>query len=129
MDACHRPRMRAEHFRVFAIAMVAVLGLGGCAKSRGPKDIKIARAQYDLARDAFANARYRQALDFVGRALEKDDQNPTIMDLLCTFSLCFGSDCTHTIIHGKAVVFHIVYYIVKCIGNERGTVRRYNMYK
>jgi type IV pilus assembly protein PilF len=85
--------------RAVAFALLTGLFLFGCAKRRGPQDIKVARAQYDLARDAFVNGRYRQALEFVGRSLESDDENPDVHYLGAMVHMVFcahdaaGPDC------------------------------------
>lgn len=64
-----------RNFAVLALVLVVVVGASGCSLGPGPEDVKVSQAEYGLANDAFQRGQYRQALDHVEKALERDDAN------------------------------------------------------
>jgi type IV pilus assembly protein PilF len=58
------------------VALAALSWSTGCAfGGPGPEDVKISQAEYGLANDAFQRGQYRQALDHVEKAIDRDDAN------------------------------------------------------
>lgn len=82
-----------------SITLGACAGAGAGAQEGGQGADQRSVAEYDLARDAFQNGRFREALDHVEKALEHDEDNAEAAHLgaLVLLTFCAGdvraSDC------------------------------------
>lgn len=77
--AARRPRRHAAALALASLSLASLVSFGslacGAAQEGGQGSEQRSVAEYDLARDAFQNGRFREALAHVERALEHDEDN------------------------------------------------------
>jgi len=72
---CHGSNiMKRQAFGSGWILLACAVASTGCFGTT-QEDVKLAKAEYGLANDAFAHAKYREALDHVEKALDADEDN------------------------------------------------------
>lgn len=66
--------MAGSFRRIAGVAVASVACTTGCLGTT-QEDVKLAKAEYGLANDAFTRGSYREALDHVEKAVEADEDN------------------------------------------------------
>ncbi|MBW2457307.1 MAG: tetratricopeptide repeat protein, partial [Deltaproteobacteria bacterium] len=69
-----------------------LIGASACASGPGTDDVRVAQAEYGLAADAFHRGRYREALEHVQKATERDEDNADVAYLGAMIMLVFCAD-------------------------------------
>jgi type IV pilus assembly protein PilF len=91
----HKCSLRSSPWwsRWLGLPLVALLAATtACATQAGPDDVRVANAEYGLAGDAFQRGRYREALEHVEKALERDEANGDAAYLGAMVMLVFCAD-------------------------------------